>query len=174
MRFNNGLDGIMRGLSREAALAEAYAIEPLVLSYPPVVVKAHPGQPRNDLSRDVVLCRPTFLSNGNGPTCSIMLLNLCVGGTVRYHDSDSNSGFMFVEHSLKVIAAADPQSWNRNAPTWRQLFYAESQTASLAWLLAWNRCRHDVMKHIDRPIAVIIAKYIYASYADQAWSRAVR
>lgn len=63
-RTNNGLMGIMRGLTKEEALAEAYATEPLVLTFDPIVVKGLVINHRKDLSRDVVLRIATMLSNG--------------------------------------------------------------------------------------------------------------
>ena len=54
-RFNSGFLGMMRGLTKEAALEEAYKIEPLKPPFEPFVARGVVFFCRPDGSRDVLL-----------------------------------------------------------------------------------------------------------------------
>lgn len=167
-RFNNGLSGLLRGLTIERAQVEAYALEPLVLKFNPIMVKARVINLRPDGSRDIVTNQSIMLSNDCGVPGQIRYYNLMADGKVRYHLPDEDITWTFNEWVYEM-KSREPDVWAHNVPTWRQFCYAESRQASLTFLMCWKQLRTTTMKSIDRPIATIIAKLVYASYADPAW-----
>ncbi len=157
-RFDNGVSGMLRGLSREIALEEAYKREPLEPPFTPFVAKCSLRHFREDGSKDIKLVTCMRLSNGSGPTRPLMFYNLAKDGSVRHFGEYDKWGEPF-----------NPQCWFKNVPTWKPLYFEETRQAALCFLMCWKRQRRSTFRHVVRDIAVMIAKMVYTSHRELVW-----
>ena len=155
-RFDNGISGILRGLTREQALAEAYKREPKKAPFEPFVLTGFlcPFVMGEEESYDVFTNVAVCLSNGNGGTRPMTKHNLKPDGTVRYYYFDEKGNL------------CGPQTYSRNVPTWKLLYHRESYAATMTLLCGWKR---SVLHTQDRNVICLIAKMVYDSFEDEIW-----
>jgi hypothetical protein len=114
------------------------------------------------------------LSNGNGPTYLMDLLNLKMDMTVRYYknilpkymEEDLHFSKFMIKHPGNL--SPEPQEWIDNVPTWKPLFYSEARLGAVWCILCLKR-----MKIFPKELIKMIAGYVDNSFHDMCWFRLI-